>query len=499
MRNISIWEKNTEKRTYPSLSENINAEIAVIGAGLAGILTARRLKESGCDVVVIEKDNLGSSQTKNTTAKITLQHGLFYNDLIKDIGEEHARLYAEANMRAIEMYEKMIKNENIDCDFEKENAYLYSVISDEKIREEYNAAYSLGIPCEITSETSLPFKTVSTLRFPNQAQFHPLKFLYAAANGLKIYEHSKVLSVDGCGIKANDLINSSADETYDRHLPRKSELIVKSEHGTFTVLADKVVFACHYPFINIPGYYFIRMHQERSYVLALANVVSENGIYLSGANKDSKYEGMYYCADEDKFSFRRAGSLMLFGGGSHRTGDASDNKYEMLRTAARQYFPQSEETACWSAQDCITGDYIPFIGTYSSDTPNWYVESGFKKWGMTSSMVASSIIDDLINGRENPYIEVFSPQRHNLSGDLKEMLSDGYNAVKGLSKSAADVLTGNKDEDSALTSGEPLRCRHLGCKLAYNPGEDSYDCPCHGSRFTKDGRLIDGPAQEHLT
>ena len=164
------------------------------------------------------------------------------------------------------------------------------------------------------------------MRFPNQAQFHPLKFLYAAANGLKIYEHSKVLSVDGCGIKANDLINSSADETYDRHLPRKSELIVKSEHGTFTVLADKVVFACHYPFINIPGYYFIRMHQERSYVLALANVVSENGIYLSGANKDAKYEGMYYCADEDKFSFRRAGSLMLFGGGSHRTGDASDNK-----------------------------------------------------------------------------------------------------------------------------------------------------------------------------
>ena len=143
MRNISIWEKNTEKRTYPSLSENINAEIAVIGAGLAGILTARRLKESGCDVV-IEKDNLGSGQTKNTTAKITLQHGLFYNDLIKDIGEEHARLYAEANMRAIEMYEKMIKNENIDCDFEKENAYLYSVISDEKIREEYNALSESG-------------------------------------------------------------------------------------------------------------------------------------------------------------------------------------------------------------------------------------------------------------------------------------------------------------------------------------------------------------------
>lgn len=495
MNSISIWEKSTNHKAHPALSENISTEIAVIGAGLAGILTANRLKEDGCDVTVIEAGTVGSGQTKNTTAKITAQHDFFYSSLIKDLGEENARLYAEANMKAIAAYTEIIKKENIDCDFEMQNAYLYSSISDEKVKEEYDAAQKLGISCEVTNKTTLPFKTVSALRFPNQAQFHPLKFLYTLSDRLKIYEHSKVISV-----------NENANG--------KSEIAVESKHGTFTVKAGSVIFACHYPFVNIPGYYFIRMHQERSYVLALANVISDNGTYLSGINKGKPYEGMYYCIDEDKFSFRQAGSLILFGGGSHKTGETDENKYEMLRSAARQYFPEAEEAAHWSAQDCITGDYVPFIGKYSNDTLNWYIATGFKKWGMTSSMISADIISDLICERSNPYADVFSPQRHNLSADLKEMLSDGYNAVKGLSKSAADIFkddkriktgqtececTGKNEEIKVgLPGGEPVRCTHLGCKLTYNPGEDSFDCPCHGSRFTRDGKLIEGPAQTNL-
>lgn len=469
MENISIWKKTAKCKARPSLSDNINAEVAVIGAGLAGILTAKKLKSEGYDVVVIEADTVGGGQTKNTTAKITAQHGLFYDDLIKDIGEDNARLYAHANLKAIADYREMIENENIDCDFEIQNAYLYSAVSDEKIKAEYGAAKKLGIPCEITCETTLPFQTVSALRFPDQAQFHPLKFLYAVSDGLTVYEHSKVLSVNGCGLDTN-----AENKIYDSE--SSNTVTVESGSGTFTVTAEKVVFACHYPFINVPGFYFARMHQERSYVLALENAIPG-------------YEGMYYCADEDKFSFRSAGPLMLFGGGAHRTGDADDDKYEMLRTAARQYFPEAEEISRWSAQDCITGDLIPYIGVFAPSTPNWYIATGFKKWGMTSSMIAADIITDLIAERKNPYAEVFSPSRHNMSGELKGMLTESYNAAKGLSKSAAALL----QEDKSIK-----RCTHLGCKLAYNPGEDSFDCPCHGSRFTRDGKLLDGPAQTDL-
>lgn len=458
---------------------DIEADTAVIGAGLAGCLTAYFLQREGVKTVVLECARIGSGQTQNTTAKITSQHGMLYDSMIKKIGMEHARLYANANQQAIEEYRNLITGEGIDCEFEEKSAYIYSTVSGGPMEREAKAAASLGLPASFMTETALPFPVKGAVRFDGQAQFHPLKFLCAISEGLNIYEQTSVQTVES-----------------DR---------VITDRGT--VKAKHVVFTTHYPFINVPGWYFMRLHQERSYVLALENA--------------QELDGMYIGTDADGLSFRNSGGLLLLGGGSHRTGENSKGgKYELLRQKARELWAESREVACWSAQDCITPDALPYIGQYAATTPDWYVATGFKKWGMTTSMVSALLLSDLILGRENKYAELFSPKRLNLSASAKGLATDAGQAVKGIVRQVFAIpetklaelpcdhggiveLDGDKvgvyKDNNGRTYVVDVRCPHLGCELEWNPDEKSWDCPCHGSRFDYSSRLIDNPAQENLT
>ena len=475
----SIWSKTTEISSRPPLSGNRKADVAVIGGGMAGILTAYRLRQNGFHPLVLEERTIASGQTRNTTAKITSQHGLIYNKLIETLGEEAARQYAGANQKAIDDYKKLITAEHLDCDFEEKSAYLYSLKEEEPMMREAEAAARLGINAVFTNQTELPFAIKGAVRFENQAQFHPLKFLKGISEEIDLCEKTKVLSVDGNRVETN--------------------------RGTVT--AEAVVFATHYPFPNVPGYYFMRMHQERSYVLALKNAVQLNGMYLG-------------IDQEDGWSLRNAGEYLLFGGGSHRTGEnRPGGKYRRLREKAREIWPGSTETACWSAQDCIPLDSVPYIGQFSESTPNWYVATGFQKWGMTSAMVAANLITDLILERNNPFAEVFSPQRFTPGASAKSFLQEGMHAVRDLSRR---FLEAPRAELDALPEGHggiieaggekigvykdkdgnsyavSIRCPHLGCQLEWNPDEKSWDCPCHGSRFDYKGKRLDNPAQEDL-
>lgn len=270
--------------------------------------------------------------------------------------------------------------------------------------------------------------------------------------------------------------------------------------------ANRIVFACHYPFVNFPGLYFARMHQERSYVLALEHA--------------AQVDSMWIGADQGAYSFRNYGDLLLLGGGGHRCGENSaGGKYALLRQKAKAWFPGCREVTHWSAQDCMTADGVPYIGRYAESRPNWYVATGFQKWGMTSAMVSAMLLRDLICGVKNPYAEVFDPGRFDAAA-LAGIAAESGQAVKGLAKelfeipssTAAAVPGGHggivflhgeklgvyKDEDGQLTPVE-LRCQHLGCQLERNPDERSWDCPCHGSRFDRFGNLISGSAQEDLT
>lgn len=472
----SIWSQSCQIRARQSLPQDRKSEVAVIGAGMAGVLIAHALQQAGHQVIVLEADRIGSGQTRNTTAKITSQHGMIYDKLIGTLGKDRAMQYATANETAIRAYRDLITAQGIDCDFEEQDAYVYG--SNEKLlRAEAGAAARLGIPAAFVRTSPLPVPMAGAVRFAHQAQFHPLKFLSAVSEELTIYEHTPVRSVDG-------------------------DLIV-TEHGT--VQAEHIVFACHYPFINFPGLYFARMHQERSYVLALKNVPQIEGMWIGG--------------EQESYSFRSYGDLLLLGGEGHRTGDnAAGGRYESLRKRAKEWFPGSEEAARWSAQDCMPPDSVPYIGRYAAGRPNWYVATGFQKWGMTSSMVAALVLRDMISGAENAYAQAFDPGRLETEA-IPGIAAEGGQAVKGLTRRIFQVpetqaeqihpghggivlLDGEKvgvyrDEDGTLYPVH-IRCPHLGCQLEWNPDERSWDCPCHGSRFDRFGNLISGPAQEGI-
>ena len=473
----SIWSQSCSIRKREALPGNLEVEVAVIGAGMAGILTAFALQEAGYQVVVLEAGQTGSGQTRNTTAKITSQHGMIYQDLIQTMGMDAARQYAQVNQWAIQAYEAIIKANHIDCDFEVCSAYVYGNDT-QLLQKETQAAVELGLPASYVTDLKIPVPAVGAVQFDHQAQFHPLKFLKHISDGLTIYEHTPVQAVE------NNLLSTPCG----------------------TVKARHIVFACHFPFLNVPGMYFARLHQERSYVLALANA--------------PQVKGMYIGAEEGGWSFRNYGELLLMGGENHRTGDnRQGGRYERLRQKAREWFPDSREVSHWSAQDCITPDRVPYIGRYAASRPNWYVATGFQKWGMTTSMVSARILRDIICGKETPYAQIFDPGRFEVAA-LPGMAAEGGQAVKGLvkrffqipSEAASEIPAGHggivflhgekvgvyKEKDGTLHAVD-IRCPHLGCQLEWNPDELSWDCPCHGSRFDCYGRLISGPAQEEIS
>ena len=319
---------------------------------------------------------------------------------------------------------------------------------------------------------------VAAVKFNNQAQFNPLKFLHNIAEDLVIYENTKAIE-----IKDNFVLTDKGK--------------IEAEH---------IVVATHYPIMNMPGFYFLKMHQERSYVLALENV--------------KPIDGMYIDYDKNGYSFRRYKNLILFGGEGQRTGEnKTGGSYERLKKAAKDIFPEGKVKYEWSAQDCKTIDGIPYIGQYSKKTPNIYVETGFNKWGMTSSMVSAMIVSDMIMGKENKFYHIFSPSRFDLSSSIKNIGKDMAETsvnfiaekmyipaiqVQHLKKGHGGVIEyeGKKAGVYKDENGEihvvSTKCSHLGCELAWNPDELTWDCPCHGSRFTYEGKLIDSPAIKNI-
>lgn len=476
----SVWTEGYEFRKRESLDKDMEIDVLVIGAGIAGILTAYMLKKKGVDVAIIEAKEIASGNTKNTTAKITSQHNLIYHKLIKEFGEEKAKEYALANELAIKKFQEIIKEENIDCDFEKEDAYLYSLNDIDKLQKEFEAAKKLGIKAELVNNVEIPIEVKGALKFSNQAQFNPIKFLKAISKDLTIYENTKALKIN------------------------EKENLVSTKKGN--IKANSIIVATHFPIINVPGYYFMRMHQERSYVLALENA--------------SNIKGMYIDIDKKGYSFRNYKNLLLFGGAAHRTGETEEGgSYDKLRKAVKNIYPDSKEKYYWSAQDCMTLDGIPYIGQYSLDTPNLYVATGFNKWGMTSSMISAMILSDMILGNENNFSDIFSPNRFDMSSSMKNAADDVITTAKNFiaqkihipSETLENIQNGHggivdyngkkagvyKDENGNVFTVS-TKCPHLGCELKWNPEELSWDCPCHGSRFDYRGTWIESPAIKRL-
>ena len=322
----------------------------------------------------------------------------------------------------------------IDCDFEVKDNFIYTLNAPEKLEEELKALSQLGIPAEFAENLPLPISTCGAVCFRDQAQFHPLKFLAGLVEGLNIRERTRAVKIERGR--------------------------VLTDRGT--IRAEKTIVATHFPILNRRGLYFMKQYQARSYVLALEGAQNVGGMYL-----DESGSG---------FSFRNQENALILGGGSHRTGKQTGG-WEKLSAFAQAHYPGSREVARWAAQDCMTLDAMPYIGRYGAGTPWLYVATGFNKWGMTSSMVSALLLRDLILGQENPYEKIFDPARGLL---WPQLAVNAWESTVNLMKFTAP------------------RCPHLGCALKWNPWEHSWDCPCHGSRFDREGKLLNSPSIEDL-
>ena len=319
---------------------------------------------------------------------------------------------------------------DIPCDFEEKDNFVYTLDHRAELEKELEALERIGAPARFVRELPLPFPALGAVCFPRQGQFHPLKFLAALVRELPVYEHTRALEWEPG--------------------------VVRTQRGT--VRAESIIAATHFPFITNHGGYFLKLYQHRSYVLAL-----EHGPDVGG---------MYVDASETGMSFRNYDGLLLLGGGGHRTGKRGGGWRE-LEDAARKYYPHARIAGRWAAQDCMSLDGAPYVGQYGKSTPGLYTASGFNKWGMTGAMTAAELLTDLVMGRENLYTGIFDPSRTILRPQL-----------------AGNVL---ESAINLLTPTVP-RCPHMGCALKYNAQEHTWDCPCHGSRFTENGRVLDGPA-----
>ncbi|HYG12232.1 MAG TPA: FAD-dependent oxidoreductase [Pyrinomonadaceae bacterium] len=491
---VSLWIATTPETNFPALAGDLSVDVAVIGGGIAGIATAYLLKQAGATVAVVEAGRVVQSVTGNTTAKITSLHGLIYDHLISEFGEEKARIYADAQESAKELIASLVAQLNIDCDFRRAPAYTYTLDEQEleQITREVDAAKKLGLPASYTEETDLPFPVRAAVRFDNQAQFHPRKYLLALAEqipggGSHVFEQTRVLDVE------------DADPC-----------LVKTEHGTLK--ARSVVVATHFPYPD-PNIYFAAMYPTRSYVLGCRlNSPVPQGMYVSTGTphnsiRNNPYEG---------------GEIVMLGGEHHKTGQGGDirERYQRLEQWARANFDVASVEFRWSTQDNNTVDKVPYIGKLSSGSERLYVATGFAGWGMTNSHVAAQLLSDMILGRDNHWIKLFDPSRFKPVTSARDFIRENMNVAQEFMSDRistpelndlGDLPTGGgsvvewkgervaiyKDDGGKVYSCSAV-CTHMGCIVHWNSAEKSWDCPCHGSRFNYDGKVIQGPANRNL-
>lgn len=492
--NESIWQRRNDVRSFPSLENHAKTDVAVIGGGLTGILSAYLLAEDGFKVTLIERDRLMQGTTGYTTAKITAQHGLIYDELIAHIGLEQTKKYFLSQQEAMHFIKRTIDKYQIDCGYKKQDAILYtnSPENSKKLTKEAEAYQKLNIPHRFNNQFPFSIPIEHALIMEDQAEFHPVAFLRVlidkmAENGVHIYENTSAIDMD-----------------------HHSDTIVRTDKE-YDITAEHVIVASQFPFYEGQAFYSMRMEPSRSYV--------------TGFTTDDEYPGGMYLDIDNPVSLRtledNGETIWLLGGESHKVGQYEKEKmnpYEKLKEYGEKYFQVKEWRYQWSAQDYATVDNIPYIGLLNKKYSNVYVATGYRKWGMTNSAVAAKIISDKIAGRENPFAEIYATDRFHPDPAIKNAIKYNSNVTKELikgklqkTKEMIDLKTEEatkinekgqtigvyKDKNNKLYAVDTT-CTHMGCECSWNDAEKTWDCPCHGSRFSYDGSVLEGPAIKNL-
>jgi glycine/D-amino acid oxidase-like deaminating enzyme/nitrite reductase/ring-hydroxylating ferredoxin subunit len=489
VKRTSLWVDTAPPRAErPPLREDVEADVVVIGGGIVGITTALLLQEAGVDVVLLEANRLACGVSGFTTAKVSSQHGLIYDRLRSRFGLQAAGAYGAANESALAWMAERVERDGIDCDWRRRPSYAYVTGDRGKAEREAEAAVEAGLPATFTEDTGLPYAVAGAVRFDHQAEFHPRKYLLALAEGLdRVYERTHAVDVD-------------VDE----------RCAVKSPGGRVT--ADRIVVATHYPFLD-RSLAFARVHPQRSYAL-VCRIAGEPppGMYISGDSPTRSVRAVPVEGEE----------LLLVGGEGHRTGEGGDTeeKYAALERFAREHWAVESLGYRWSSQDNTTIDTLPYVGPVAPGADRVLMATGFAKWGMTGGTAAAHILAGRLQGQTSAWAKLFDPNRLNLRAAAPRfveenakaglhMLGDrlrhrGTRPIEELAPGEGDIVrhrgekvAGHRREDGTLVAVSPV-CTHLGCQVNWNTAERSWDCPCHGSRFSSDGDVLQGPAVHRL-
>jgi len=505
----SLWMATTDRTDFPALDRDRHVDTAVVGGGIAGVTAALHAAEAGQSVVLLERDRIVEGVTGKTTAKVTAQHGLIYDDLLDKHGRDAARQYARANEAAIEEIAERVERHDIDCGFERLPAYTYAAADEQRaaVGREATVAEGLDLPAEFVADPPFPDDASGAVKFADQAQFHPRKYLLALADEIpgeeaNVFEETKVTEIDDGG--------------------RDDPCRVETDRGTVT--AESVLLTTHFP-IEDPAFYFARQYPKRSYVLAVELA-------------EEPPEGMFYRDESPYFSVRPVPSaegpgsgaggkgsdrpMALVGGQNHKTGQGGSTaeRYRKLERQAREHFEVEWVAYRWSTQDFVTVDKIPFVGELGPATHGVYVATGFGGWGMTNGTAAGRMLAAYARGESPRWADAFDPQRFDLETGGKEFLKENLDVGTEFTRDWAKAPFRGKDPMVAPGEGEVVRrdgkqlavardekgelhvrsavCTHMDCIVHWNDGEQSWDCPCHGSRFSIDGEVLDGPAVEDL-
>ena len=488
---LSLWLKDGILHEFPSLKSDISAQICIVGAGITGITTAYILSQLGQEVVLIDSGIPLNLTTGNTTAKFTFQHGIIYSKIIDKYGLDEALLYYESQVEAMQYVKKLIVDYDIQCDFNNTYSMIYAETQKEldEIKEEFEAYKKLNIPCELIYDLPYGISGIGGLKVNNQFNLNPVKYLSFILdklidNGVQIYQNTNAVDIE-----ENDNGN-----------------IVITE-DVYKITSEKVIITTGYPFFDGGGLYFTRLAPYRSYLVAFPSDIQDSAMLIS--NSQSPYSIRFSNTDRTNY--------VLVGGKGHKVGqeESAMDSYNQLIDFGRKYFKATDPSYRWSAQDYESLDKIPYVGNITSKYEDILVATGFRKWGMTNGTSAAILISNLITGEDSKFEELFNPSRSEMLKSTGKFMKENLNVAKELIKGKIlpdeIKLEDIKNDEGGIIKHNGKRvgayrdnngtlflvdstCTHLGCELEYNNGERSFDCPCHGSRFTYEGKVIEGPA-----
>ena len=495
-RTESLWRATHQLGRHSSLNGDRETDVVIVGAGITGLTAAALLARAGRRVAVVERDAVGSGETGNTTAHLTEAIDARYQTLAKDFGEENARLVAASKRAAIDRIASFARETGGDCGFARVPGYLYTEreADVEWLAGEMNAARRAGCRVEWVDAAPLPFRTAGAIRWPEQAQVHATAYLQALVHeatrhGARVYENTPVVGVhDG------------------------EPCTVETERGV--IRATHVFVAANVP-VNNRVLLHTKLAAYRSYVVAAEWSGSLNGLFWDT-------DDPYHYTRVEQVDGR---TLLIVGGEDHRTGEEgkTDRCYERLLEYAKKRFGMTEEAPYrWSGQIIEPVDGLPYIGLNTASR-HVYVATGYAGNGMTFGTLAGMIVSDLVLGTSNPYAALYDATRvkpissayeyvtenaafpAHLLKDRLTTLNAENKAVESLRAGEGGIFSSDegkvavcRDREGALHSVSAV-CTHLGCDVAWNHAEQTWDCPCHGSRFSPDGRVINGPAVTDLS